>query len=120
MTDERKPLDPGAYIGREPELASETIPGGVQPEDDRISGHQSQGTGVGRPDERGEPPRAGARLSSLGPGRVPRRAGAPSSTRRRTRGAPDPAARVAPSGSDRPRGPPRRGDPSGAGRDPAH
>jgi hypothetical protein len=57
MTDERKPLDPGAYIGREPELASETIPGGVQPEDDRVSGHQSQGTGVGRPDERGEPPR---------------------------------------------------------------
>jgi hypothetical protein len=49
------PVDAGAYIGHEPERATETIPGGVQRDDDRIAATQSQGTGVGRPDERGQP-----------------------------------------------------------------
>ena len=49
------PMDPGAYIGHEPEQAAETIPGGVGPDDDRVAATQSQGTGVGRPDERGQP-----------------------------------------------------------------
>lgn len=34
MTDR---LDPGAYIGSEPELEEETIPGGVQPGDERVA-----------------------------------------------------------------------------------
>ncbi|HET7725711.1 MAG TPA: hypothetical protein VFK54_00150 [Candidatus Limnocylindrales bacterium] len=47
--------DPGAYIGREPERATETIPGGVGPGDERVAAVATQGTGVGRPDERGQP-----------------------------------------------------------------
>jgi hypothetical protein len=35
-------LDPGAYIGREPELAAETIPGGVQPADERVAAGETQ------------------------------------------------------------------------------
>ena len=46
MTEER-PQDPGAYIGHEPELAAETIPGGVGPEDERVAGTATQSTGVG-------------------------------------------------------------------------
>lgn len=46
MTDE---LDPGAYIGHEPELESETIPGGVDPKDERNSAYDS------RPGVDGEP-----------------------------------------------------------------
>jgi hypothetical protein len=40
-------LDPGAYIGHEPELALETIPGGIQPGDERIAAGGTQSTGVG-------------------------------------------------------------------------
>jgi hypothetical protein len=50
------PADPGAYIGHEPEMAEETIPGGVGRDDERVSAVATQGTGVGRPDRRGEPP----------------------------------------------------------------
>ena len=46
MSEER-PTDPGAYIGHEPELAAETIPGGVGPEDERVAGTATQSTGVG-------------------------------------------------------------------------
>jgi hypothetical protein len=58
-----RPLDPGAYIGHEPELAAETIPGGVQDDDERVAAHSTQGTGSGRPEERGQPagPPAGHR-----------------------------------------------------------
>ncbi len=50
MTDEAmrsdrsdEPLrDPGAYIGNEPELESETIPGGVTARDERVSAYQSR------------------------------------------------------------------------------
>ena len=47
--------DPGAYIGHEPEPASETIPGGVGPRDERVAAVATQSTGVGRPDQRGQP-----------------------------------------------------------------
>jgi hypothetical protein len=55
MTDRERPgttdreLDPGAYIGREPELASETIPGGVQPDDDRVAFNASRRAVDGEP-----------------------------------------------------------------------
>ena len=38
-------LDPGAFIGHEPELAQETIPGGIQRGDERISAVATQSTG---------------------------------------------------------------------------
>lgn len=44
--------DAGAYIGHEPEFASETIPGGVQQRDERIAAEDSQSSGVGAADER--------------------------------------------------------------------
>lgn len=50
------PQDAGAYIGHEPERATETIPGGLGPDDERVAAHSTQGTGVGRPDERGQLP----------------------------------------------------------------
>ena len=42
-----QPEDPGAYIGHEPELARETIPGGVQRGDVRVSAVATQPTGAG-------------------------------------------------------------------------
>jgi hypothetical protein len=53
------PQDAGAYIGHEPERGAgqspnESIPGGVRPDDQRIAANSSQGTGVGRPDKRGQ------------------------------------------------------------------
>jgi hypothetical protein len=44
---EGRPTDAGGYIGHEPELARETIPGGVQPGDVRVSGGATQPTGAG-------------------------------------------------------------------------
>jgi hypothetical protein len=37
--------DPGAYIGREAERASETIPGGLGPRDERVAAHSTQPSG---------------------------------------------------------------------------
>ncbi len=37
--------DPGAYIGREPERATETIPGGLGPKDERVAAHSTQTSG---------------------------------------------------------------------------
>jgi hypothetical protein len=56
MTD--RDLDSGAYIGQEPELASETIPGGVRPEDDRVAFNASRRSADGEPgtDEPADPP----------------------------------------------------------------
>jgi hypothetical protein len=34
---DRTPRDPGAYIGRMPERATETIPGGLGPKDERVA-----------------------------------------------------------------------------------
>ena len=59
MTGERspeRPADPGAYIGSAPELAADTIPGGLTDRDQRVAAHSTQGTGAGRPDERGQLP----------------------------------------------------------------
>ena len=57
MTDQPKPADPGAFIGHEPERASETIPGGVGPEDERVAATATRSTGVGGADRRdGDPP----------------------------------------------------------------
>ena len=47
MTDR---LDPGAYIGSEPELEEETIPGGVQPGDERVAAYGSAPGAEGEPD----------------------------------------------------------------------
>jgi hypothetical protein len=64
-----RPKDPGAYIGHEPELSAETIPGGVRPDDERVAGTATQSGGEGaaekRPDS-GAPPsghRQGSRAS---------------------------------------------------------
>jgi hypothetical protein len=45
--------DPGAYIGHEPERATETIPGGLGPQDERVSAVASQ---PGPAVDRGAPP----------------------------------------------------------------
>jgi hypothetical protein len=66
MTDRARPgmtedeLDPGAYIGQEPELASETIPGGVRPDDERVAFNASQRAVDGEPgtDRPPDPPDA--------------------------------------------------------------
>lgn len=34
--------DPGAYIGRMPERATETIPGGISRKDERVAAHSTQ------------------------------------------------------------------------------
>ncbi len=44
--------DAGAYIGNEPEFAAETIPGGIQPHDERVAGEDSQSSGAGAADDR--------------------------------------------------------------------
>ena len=45
MAKVERPEDPGGYIGQRPELSAETIPGGVQPGDERIAGTATQSTG---------------------------------------------------------------------------
>jgi hypothetical protein len=50
--------DPGAYIGHEPELESETIPGGIGPKDERVSALDTQSTGVGAHEKRETEPDA--------------------------------------------------------------
>jgi len=37
--------DPGAFVGREPERSTETIPGGVDPRDERVAATQSRVSG---------------------------------------------------------------------------
>jgi hypothetical protein len=49
MDTDKRDLDPGAYIGREPELEEESIPGGVKPGDERVAAYGS------RPGVDGEP-----------------------------------------------------------------
>ena len=48
MTDD---LDPGAYIGHEPELEEESIPGGVKPGDERVAAYDSEPGVKGEPDD---------------------------------------------------------------------
>jgi hypothetical protein len=59
MNDERREkrhehdeLDGGAYIGNRPELASETIPGGADEDDERVSAVDTQSSGEGSQEER--------------------------------------------------------------------
>ena len=42
MSDQDRPRDPGAYIGHEPELAADRIPGGVRPGDERVAANSSE------------------------------------------------------------------------------
>lgn len=35
-------LDPGAFVGQRPERQASTIPGGVDPRDERIAAHSTQ------------------------------------------------------------------------------
>ena len=49
------PQDAGAYIGHEPERAADHLPEPLGDDDQRIAAHSTQGTGAGRPDERGQP-----------------------------------------------------------------
>ena len=37
-----QPRDPGAYIGHEPELAADRIPGGIRKDDERVAANSSQ------------------------------------------------------------------------------
>ena len=50
MDTDKRELDPGAYIGREPELEEESIPGGVKPGDERVAAYDSQPGVDGEPD----------------------------------------------------------------------
>ena len=43
-------LDPGAYIGHEPEREAESIPGGVRADDERIAAHSSRVGADGEPE----------------------------------------------------------------------
>lgn len=51
MSDHEKP-DAGAYIGRKPEFAAETIPGGVREGDERVAATQSESSGAGAAEHR--------------------------------------------------------------------
>lgn len=51
MSTDKRPLDPGAYIGHEPELEEESIPGGVKPADERVAAYGSQPGVDGEPDD---------------------------------------------------------------------
>jgi hypothetical protein len=53
MGKESEDRDPGQYIGRKPELASEKIPGGVQPADQRVAAHSTQPGPPSRPEPSG-------------------------------------------------------------------
>jgi hypothetical protein len=50
MSTDKRELDPGAYIGHEPELEEESIPGGVKPGDERVAAYDSQPGVDGEPD----------------------------------------------------------------------
>lgn len=43
--DQDPELDPGAYIGSEPELASEKLPEPLGPDDERVAAHSTQPEG---------------------------------------------------------------------------
>jgi len=49
--DQSDALDPGAYIGSQPEREAETIPGGVRPGDQRIAANSSAPGARGEPDD---------------------------------------------------------------------
>lgn len=49
--DETEPSG-GSTIGNRPEMASETIPGGVREDDERVAAYDTQSSGEGAADER--------------------------------------------------------------------
>ena len=49
----REDADPGQYLGRTPERASESIPGGVRPDDERVAAHSTQVGPTGQPSPSG-------------------------------------------------------------------
>ncbi len=55
MSDESE-RDAGAYIGNEPELAQDTIRGGLSPKDERVAGEATQSSG---PAQQGANPEQG-------------------------------------------------------------
>jgi hypothetical protein len=76
--DNSEEHDPGAYIGHEPEFATETIPGGLHPKDERVSALDTQSSGVGALDKREtqpDAPPAGHREASSASDDDVRRAG---------------------------------------------
>lgn len=50
-SDDPRVEDPGSYIGTEPEREAETIPGGVGPKDQRVSGSDSRPGADGEPED---------------------------------------------------------------------
>lgn len=58
MNDETRPDEPrhprGSTIGRTEESGADTVPGGVQPGDERIAAHSTESSGVGKEDERAQ------------------------------------------------------------------
>lgn len=53
MTDtKRQQPDPGTFIGHEPERATETIPGGLGPKDERVAANSTQSGPVRGPEPR--------------------------------------------------------------------
>ena len=56
-------LDPGAYIGQKAELEAESIPGGIQPGDQRAAAYASQPGVAGEPDHASD-----GREEGAGPG----------------------------------------------------
>jgi hypothetical protein len=51
-TDERDSSEGGATIGNRPEFSSETIPGGVHDDDERVAANSSQSSGEGKATDR--------------------------------------------------------------------
>jgi hypothetical protein len=49
VSTNKRDLDPGAYIGHEPELEEESIPGGVRSGDERVAAYGSQPGVEGEP-----------------------------------------------------------------------
>lgn len=54
MSDNEQRPDAGAYIGRKPEFATETIPGGIGPDDERVAAGDTQSSGTGSAEERSQ------------------------------------------------------------------
>jgi hypothetical protein len=63
LPDPEEAEDPGAYIGRLPERATETIPGGLGPKDQRVSAASTQPSGGEGRETPPEGHRGGERVS---------------------------------------------------------
>jgi len=55
QSDDERTIDPGGYVGSEPEREAETIPGGVGPKDQRTSASDSRPGADGEPEDEGDP-----------------------------------------------------------------